>query len=112
MSLPLIFERSRCRLWPIHLNIETLRLAKTEVEVNSEKKAVNVFEMKVMPTMKNIVYSVYIRFTASGEYVSKLSKCDCQNVIVQMGGYSAATLLLVFRSSILPRQKMVGLLKK
>ena len=35
--------------------------------------------MKVTPSMKNVVYSVYIVFLSSGEYIPKLSKCDCPN---------------------------------
>jgi hypothetical protein len=54
-------------------------MACTEVEVNKKKEKVRIFEMKVTPSMKNVVYGVYIIFDSSGTYLPKLSKCDCPN---------------------------------
>ena len=62
-----------------HLNVETLRMATTEIEVNQERIGARIFEIKVTPSMKNVVYSVYLIFDTSGNYLSKQSKCDCPN---------------------------------
>ena len=62
-----------------HLNIETLRMAKSRIKVGDIEQDVTIFEMKVTPSMKNVVYSVYLIFDLSGEYIATQSKCDCPN---------------------------------
>jgi len=74
-----IRERAWLRLVSGHLNIETLKMANTKVELDGKEENVKIFMMKVTPSMKNVVYNVYIVFTSDGVYVPKLSKCDCPN---------------------------------
>ena len=72
-------ERAWLRFESGHLNVETLRMATAEIEINQEKRGVRIYEIKVTPSMKNVVYSVYLFFDTSGNYLSKQSKCDCPN---------------------------------
>mmetsp|Transcript_24056 Transcript_24056/g.46005 ORF Transcript_24056/g.46005 Transcript_24056/m.46005 type:complete len:332 (+) Transcript_24056:104-1099(+) len=72
-------DRAWLRFVSGHLDIETLKIGKTSVEMNVSKVDVNLLSMKVTQSMKNVVYSVYIVFSSSEEYIPKLSKCDCPN---------------------------------
>ena len=74
-----IRERAMLRFNSGHLNIQTLRMAKTRIKVGDIEQDVTIFEMKVTPSMKNVVYSVYLIFNLSGEYIATQSKCDCPN---------------------------------
>ncbi len=74
-----IRERAWLRFESGHLDVDSLQMATTEVEVKGERKTVRIFEMKVTPSMKNVIYSVYIIVDSSGTYLPKLSKCDCPN---------------------------------
>ena len=63
-----------------HLNMETLKIANADIDIEGNDENVNIITMKVTPSMKNVVYSVYmILMASSGKYVPKLSKCDCPN---------------------------------
>ena len=72
-------ERSWLRFVSGHLDIETLKNGATKVEMNGSEFDVNILTMQVTPSMKNVVYNVYIVFSSSGDYIPKLSKCDCPN---------------------------------
>jgi len=74
-----IRERAWLRLVSGHLNIDTLKMANAKVELDGKEEDVKIFMMEVTPSMKNVVYNVYIVFTSDGVYVPKLSKCDCPN---------------------------------
>ena len=74
-----IRERAWLRVISGHLNIDTLRMAKTSIEVDTQQKNVIIFETKVTPSMKNVVYSVYVIFSEDGQYIPKVSRCDCPN---------------------------------
>ena len=74
-----IRERAWLRFESGHLDMDTLQMTDNEMVLNGKKEKVRIFTIKVTPSMKNVVYSVYIIFTASGIYVSKQSKCDCPN---------------------------------
>ena len=54
-------------------------MAVVEIDISGKKEKVRIFSIKVTPSMKNVVYSVYIIFTETGVYVPKQSKCDCPN---------------------------------
>ena len=58
-------DRAWLRFVSRHLDIETLKIGKTSVEMNDSKVDVNLLSMKVTPSMKNGVYSVYIVFSSS-----------------------------------------------
>ena len=90
-----IRERAWLRFISGHLNIETLRLARTCVVIDGKDTKINIFEMKVTPSMKNVVYSVYVVFTSEGIYVGKLSKCDCPNGWL-FCSHTLATFLLIY----------------
>ena len=49
-------------------------MATSKIMIDGTETAIRIFEIKVTPSMKNIVYSVYIIFTTDGIYVPKLSK--------------------------------------
>ena len=74
-----IRERAWLRVVSGHLNIDTLRMTNTEIEVDSQPMKVIMFETKVTPSMKNVVDSVYIIFSEDGQYIPKVSRCDCPN---------------------------------
>ncbi|KAL7548740.1 hypothetical protein ACHAWF_017202 [Thalassiosira exigua] len=74
-----IRERAWLRFVSGHLDIETLRMTVTRIKVCEKIEDVRIFEMKVTPSMKNVVYSVYVVVTAQGTYLPKVSKCDCPN---------------------------------
>ena len=74
-----IRERAWLRFVSGHLDIETLQMAVTQIKVGEKTEDVRIFEMKVTPSMKNVVYSVYIIVTSQGIYLPKVSKCDCPN---------------------------------
>ena len=74
-----IRERAWLRLISGHLNIQTLRFAQSRAMIEGTEKDINIFEITVTPSMKNLVYSVYVVFTLDGVYIPKLSKCDCPN---------------------------------
>ena len=74
-----IRERAWLRFESGHLNMETLRSSKTKVKVRGVDEEVQILEMKITPSMKNVVYSVYIVVNSSGVYLDKLSKCDCRS---------------------------------
>ena len=59
--------------------MDTMQITKTVVDIDSKRKEVHILAMKFTPSMKNVVYSVYIIFITDGKYVPKLSKCDCPN---------------------------------
>mmetsp|Transcript_36508 Transcript_36508/g.74330 ORF Transcript_36508/g.74330 Transcript_36508/m.74330 type:complete len:757 (-) Transcript_36508:306-2576(-) len=60
-----------------HLNAASIRHAKTRIKGHNGE--VTIFEMKVTPSMKSEIYSVYLIFLENGEYVHDASKCDCPN---------------------------------
>ena len=62
-----------------HLDVGTLRVATTNIMIDGTETAVRIFEIKVTPSVKNAVYSMYIIFTTDEIYVRELSKCDCLN---------------------------------
>ena len=62
-----------------HLNVETLKMASTRIKIKGEEEVVTILEMKVTPSMKNVVYNVHTIFDTKGEYVPKQSRCDCPN---------------------------------
>ena len=74
-----IKDRSCLRFESGHLNINTLRMATTRVRNEGQDEEAHIFDMKITPSMKNVVYSVYIIFSSQGIYLAKLSKCDCPN---------------------------------
>ena len=74
-----IRERAWLRLTSGHMNLETLCFARSRATIDGGDRNINMFEIKVTPSMKNLVYSVYVVFTSGGVYVPKLSKCDCPN---------------------------------
>ena len=43
-----------------HLNIKTLRATSAKIDVNGKPEDVIIFEMKVTPCMKNVVYNVHL----------------------------------------------------
>ena len=90
-----IRERAWLRFVSGHLNVETLRLSRTCAMINGKETRINIFEIKVTPSMKNLVYSVYVVFTLDGDYVGKLSKCDCPNGWL-FCSHTLATFLLIY----------------
>ena len=62
-----------------HLNVETMRFTRTRAMANGKATNINIFELKVTPSMKDVVYSVYVVFSSDSVYVPNLSKCDCPN---------------------------------
>eukprot|EP00984_Skeletonema_dohrnii_P024318 scaffold13436_cov73-Skeletonema_dohrnii-CCMP3373.AAC.3 len=69
-----IRDRSWLRFVSGHMNVETLRVAICKVEVDGEEQMARIFEMKVTPSMKNVVYSVYLVFGMDGTFLNKLSR--------------------------------------
>ena len=62
-----IRERAWLRLISGHLNIETFfSLAQSRAKVGERETKVNMFEIKVTPSVKNLVYSVYLVFSSGG----------------------------------------------
>ena len=84
-----IRERAWLRMVSGHLDIDTLRFTQTRAMVDRTDTQVNIFEIKVTPSMKNLVYSVYVAFSSSGVYIP-----TSQDAIVRMVGYFAVTHLL------------------
>lgn len=54
-------------------------MAEVDVEVDGEIVHVILYSLKVTPSMKNVVYCVYVVFDENGTYMPKQSKCDCPN---------------------------------
>mmetsp|Transcript_24038 Transcript_24038/g.34371 ORF Transcript_24038/g.34371 Transcript_24038/m.34371 type:complete len:356 (-) Transcript_24038:74-1141(-) len=74
-----IRDRAWLRFVSGHMNVETLRVATCRVDVDGKEEMARIFEMKVTPSMKNVVYSVYLVFSMDGKFLNKLSRCDCPN---------------------------------
>ena len=62
-----------------HLDVRSLRMTYATLQIDGKPEEVTIFEMKVTPSMKNVVYVVHIVFNSKGGYVAKMSKCDCPN---------------------------------
>ena len=74
-----IRDRAWLRFVSGHMNVETLRVATCRVDIDGKEEIARIFEMKVTPSMKNVVYSVYLVFSMDGQFLNKLSRCDCPN---------------------------------
>lgn len=65
-----------------HLDIKSLRMTYVTIEINGKPEEITIFEMKVTPSMKNVVYNVHLVFNSKGQYL-------LQSVIAPMDGCSA-----------------------
>lgn len=74
-----IRDRAWLRFVSGHMDVETLRVATCRVDIDGKEEIARIFEMKVTPSMKNVVYSVYLVFSMDGKFLNKLSRCDCPN---------------------------------
>ena len=90
-----IRERAWLRLISGHLNIQTLRFAQSFTMIEEAENVINIFEIKVTPSMKNVAYSVYVVFTLNGVYIPKLSRCDCPDGWL-FCSHTLATFLLIY----------------
>ncbi|KAL7551314.1 hypothetical protein ACHAWF_014517 [Thalassiosira exigua] len=85
----------RERAWPHvmsgHLDLDTLQMTTTEVEIAGEPVKVHIFAMKVTPSMKNIVYNVHVIFTHTGDVPLAASYVFDHIEVLKSGGKRNAT---------------------